>query len=50
MSDSLSSNGSLNRLFNPRAIGIIGASSNPSGGGYFVHERKNKNTHVLIQS
>ncbi|MEJ2296278.1 MAG: hypothetical protein P8Y23_16135, partial [Candidatus Lokiarchaeota archaeon] len=24
------------RLFYPRAIGIIGASYNPAGGGYFV--------------
>lgn len=42
MSDITSSNGSLEKLFNPRAIGIIGASHNPSGGGYFVRCMKGK--------
>ena len=36
MTESLSSNIDLERLFTPRAIGIIGASLNPAGGGYFV--------------
>jgi len=36
------SNGNLERLFNPRAIGIIGASHTPSGGGYFVRCMKDK--------
>ena len=26
----------LNRLFNPRAIGIIGVSDKPYGGGFFL--------------
>jgi len=30
------------RLFFPRAVGIIGASQNPAGGGYFVRILKNK--------
>ncbi len=31
-----SQNANLNRLFFPRAVGIIGASINPAGGGYFA--------------
>lgn len=30
------------RLFNPRAIGIIGASYNPTGGGDFVQAMKDR--------
>jgi acyl-CoA synthetase (NDP forming) len=30
------------RLFYPRAIGIIGASYNPTGGGYFVQVMKDR--------
>lgn len=32
----------LERLFSPRAIGIIGASYNPAGGGYFVQIMKDR--------
>ena len=32
----------LDKLFYPRAIGIIGASYNPAGGGYFVEIMKDK--------
>ena len=32
----------LNKLFYPRAIGIIGASYNPTGGGYFIEIMKNR--------
>ena len=42
MSDLLNSNGSLERLFSPRAIGIVGASPNPAGGGYFIRCMKGK--------
>ncbi len=43
MSNSNESNNiNLEKLFNPRAIGIVGASYNPAGGGYFVQAMKNK--------
>ena len=32
----------FNRLFFPKAIGIIGASNNPAGGGFFVRSMKGK--------
>jgi acetyltransferase len=32
----------FNKLFYPRAIGIIGASYNPAGGGYFVEIMKDR--------
>ncbi len=32
----------MERLFYPRAIGIIGASHNPTGGGYFLQVMKNR--------
>lgn len=43
MSDSIESNGiNFERLFSPRAIGIIGASYDPAGGGFFLRCMKNK--------
>jgi acyl-CoA synthetase (NDP forming) len=36
------SNNDLDKLFYPRAIGIIGASYNPTGGGYFVEIMKER--------
>ncbi|MFX0058841.1 MAG: CoA-binding protein, partial [Candidatus Heimdallarchaeota archaeon] len=43
MSSSKSSNHpDFNKLFYPRAIGIIGASYNPAGGGYFVEIMKDR--------
>jgi len=32
----------FNRLFFPKAIGIIGASHNPAGGGFFVRAMRGK--------
>ncbi len=43
MSDTIGSNGiDFKALFSPRAIGIIGASHDPAGGGFFVRCMKNK--------
>jgi len=43
MSDLVESNGiNFERLFSPRAIGIIGASYDPAGGGFFLRCMKNK--------
>ena len=43
MSNSIESNGiNFDRLFSPRAIGIIGASHDPAGGGFFVRCMKEK--------
>ncbi len=43
MSNAIESNGiKFERLFSPRAIGIIGASPDPAGGGFFVRCLKDK--------
>ncbi|MFX0188313.1 MAG: CoA-binding protein [Candidatus Hodarchaeota archaeon] len=43
MSNTIDSNAiNFERLFSPRAIGIIGASYDPAGGGFFVRCLKNK--------
>ena len=43
MSNSIESNGiNFERLFSPRAIGIIGARHDPAGGGFFVRCMKEK--------
>ena len=43
MSDSIESNGiNYESLFSPRALGIIGASYDPAGGGFFLRCMKNK--------